>query len=167
MAVAALSMAACGSGVATRTVLSLPGSTGAGPVSHAQALHLAGQCLRQNGIANFPDPSVDATGTVTVNKQALVGFPKALVSSALAQCRTALDRAGIHVGTSGGGGHGGPSPVKQLQAIVAYARCIRAHGIPNFPDPDPTTGQLSLPPGITKLSPTFVAAQRACRSKLP
>jgi hypothetical protein len=169
---AVLALAACGSGSPSPTVPSLAGSSSGGSLTHLQALHLAGQCLRQHGIPNFPDPTVDATGAATIDKQALTGVPKALVSSALTQCRAALDRAGFHLGsqrqacTSPTHSCSAPSP-KQLQALVAYARCIRAHGIPTFPDPDPTTGALSLPPGLTKLSPVFVAAQHACRSKLP
>jgi len=52
-----------------------------------------------------------------------------------------------------------------LQARLALARCIRAHGVPNFPDPNPTTGDVTPPPGLSKNSPSILAAIRACPSQ--
>ncbi|HUB75527.1 MAG TPA: hypothetical protein VL977_00655 [Solirubrobacteraceae bacterium] len=47
---------------------------------------------------------------------------------------------------------------------IAFASCMRAHGVPGFPDPTATGA--ALPPaartGLDKRSPTFQAAQRAC-----
>ena len=161
----ALALTACGSGTAAPTVPSLPGSASGSSLSQAQQLQLAGQCIRQHGIPGFPDPAPDSSGAPTINKQALLTAPSAVVTQALAACRTALDRAGLQLGHVHDP-HSAPSP-QQLQALLAYARCIRAHGEPNFPDPDPSNGQISLPPGVSKLSAGFVAAQQACHSKLP
>jgi hypothetical protein len=53
----------------------------------------------------------------------------------------------------------------------AAARCMRAHGVPNFPDPDadggnPVSGSPSTPgitiAGITFLGPAFVHAEKIC-----
>lgn len=56
------------------------------------------------------------------------------------------------------------------QAGIAYAQCMRSHGISNFPDSAiSTTGggvQVNLPQGITQ-EPGYQAAQQACQSKLP
>lgn len=165
LAFLALALTACGSGTAIPTVPSLPGSASGSSLSQAQELQLAGQCIRQHGIPGFPDPAPDSSGTPTIDKQALLAAPSAVVTQALAACRTALDRAGLQVGHVHDA-RSAPSP-QQLQALLAYARCIRAHGVPDFPDPDPASGQISLPPGLSKLSPEFVAAQQACRSTLP
>ena len=57
-------------------------------------------------------------------------------------------------------------------AAFQYARCIRAHGVPSFPDPQVTTGpgsgsiRQAVPPSAG-LSPKFAAAQKACRGILP
>jgi hypothetical protein len=157
-------MVGCSAGQAAPSVPSL-GSGAAGAPSQASALHLAGQCMRQHGIPGFPDPTVNATGQVTFSKTQLIGEPKAVISQALTACRVALDRAGIQAGR----GHdlgGKPSPA-QLREIVAFARCMRAHGLTGLQDPNPANGQISLPPGVAKTSPVLLRAQQACRSLLP
>jgi hypothetical protein len=62
---------------------------------------------------------------------------------------------------SGGGSAGGSAYGKAL----AYARCIRAHGVPGFPDP--SSGQQPAAAGADTGSPQFQAAERACRSLAP
>jgi hypothetical protein len=57
-------------------------------------------------------------------------------------------------------------------AAYEYARCIRAHGIPSFPDPQVSVtqgrGEISQRvPASAGLSPKFPAAQKACRGILP
>lgn len=56
-------------------------------------------------------------------------------------------------GPSGAGPAGGPA--------LAYAECIRAHGVPGFPDPS-GRGGLVIPNDINPQSPAFVSAQQAC-----
>ena len=53
---------------------------------------------------------------------------------------------------------------------LAFSRCMRAHGITAFPDPNPQGGiALNAGPGtgLDPKSPQFKAANRACRSLLP
>ena len=56
----------------------------------------------------------------------------------------------------------------QLEGMLAFARCMRAHGVQNFPDPD---SQGSFPPltqqalGVSKQ--TSLTAQQACKDLLP
>lgn len=49
---------------------------------------------------------------------------------------------------------------------LAFARCVRAHGVPNFPDPN-ANGQ--EPPSVKDISksPRFPAASNACRYLIP
>jgi hypothetical protein len=49
---------------------------------------------------------------------------------------------------------------------LAFSRCVRAHGVPNFPDPN-SSGQ--LPPSVKDISksPGFPAASDACRYLIP
>ena len=72
---------------------------------------------------------------------------------------------GSHSSTSSGStnpsGHGSP---------LAYSRCMRSHGVPNFPDPTSQGGggfSISLPQGVNPRSAQFQAADRACKSQLP
>lgn len=73
----------------------------------------------------------------------------------------------------GGCGHGTQQPDAQstqgksrYQIAVAYAKCIRAHGYPAFPDP---TGNGVFPNNgnIDPSSPQLQAAAKACKSLQP
>jgi hypothetical protein len=44
---------------------------------------------------------------------------------------------------------------------LAFARCRRSHGMPNFPDPS-AQGQIALGPTNNPKSPAFQTAQQAC-----
>lgn len=54
------------------------------------------------------------------------------------------------------------------QKALAYAQCIRAHGAPNYPDPN-SQGQFVIPNGSSNSSFVNVsaAAQKACQSLEP
>jgi hypothetical protein len=49
---------------------------------------------------------------------------------------------------------------------LAYAKCMRANGVPNFPDPSPGGG-FTLPNDINPSSPAYNAAQAKCHKLLP
>jgi hypothetical protein len=162
LALSALILTACSSGTAAPPVAHLAG--GAVTVSSpTNAIHLAGQCLREHGIANFPDPAVatdgPAAGQVILDKRALKNYPDAVVNQAMNACRAALDQAGLL------SGQGSTVSPQEIQARLTLARCIRAHGVSNFPDPDPTTGDVTPPPGLTKTSPSILAALAACATQ--
>ena len=165
VAAAAIALAGCG-GSSTPDVPSLsasPGHTGqsahSGQISLAEALHLAGQCMRQHGIAGLSDPTVGSDGQVTIDKRQLLAAPKSAQDSAAAACRAAIAEA--QAATGHPATNAGPPSLAQL---LAFSRCMRAHGIPNFPDPAPGgSGTVSMPPGMTKNSPVLAAANRACQ----
>jgi hypothetical protein len=51
---------------------------------------------------------------------------------------------------------------------LAFASCMRSHGVPNFPDPSAGGGiQISSSSGINPFSPAFKAAQSQCAKLLP
>lgn len=53
-------------------------------------------------------------------------------------------------------------------AFINFSKCMRTHGVPNFPDPGGGGGiQLSSSSGINPFSPAFKAAQSHCRKLLP
>jgi hypothetical protein len=66
---------------------------------------------------------------------------------------------------------GGPAAPSATHAewekgkLLAFSACIRAHGVPDFPDPQPAGGfsRSALNP-IDQNSPQFLAAEKACRS---
>jgi hypothetical protein len=49
---------------------------------------------------------------------------------------------------------------------VKLADCMRAHGVPNFPDPG-AGGGIQLPAGVNPQAPAFEAAQNACSKLTP
>ncbi len=55
---------------------------------------------------------------------------------------------------------------QQTQRGLQFARCMRSHGVPNFPDPKVITGtasnQEAYLPGIDPQSPAFQSAAKAC-----
>jgi hypothetical protein len=51
---------------------------------------------------------------------------------------------------------------------AGFARCMRAHGVPRFPDPNGTPGQLGPDSGVDLASAQFQAAVNGpCRSLAP
>ncbi|MDP9258501.1 MAG: hypothetical protein M3Q31_18410 [Actinomycetota bacterium] len=64
----------------------------------------------------------------------------------------------------------GPSTTGKYAASLAYSRCMRSHGVSNFPDPKQVGGGIQVSgsaPGIDPKSPLFVSAQQSCRHLLP
>jgi len=89
-------------------------------------------------------------------------------------CAVALTAAAIATtlaacGSTAGPTRSRPTPSNGLadSRPQAYADCIRAHGVTNFPDP--VDGHITLTPasGIDPSSPTFQAASQACASLAP
>jgi|SRR5262245_32335242 len=96
---------------------------------------------------NLPDPKVDANGRRTVwELPPRVGPDDPKVKAAQQACRQYR---------SNGGQAQRPSPQQQL----AFARCMRQHGI-NMPDPTPD-GRVDMR-AIDPDDPKFKAAERAC-----
>jgi hypothetical protein len=154
-----LVLVACGSGSPSPRVASLgsttpaaSGSSSAGnPTKSAVAY---AQCIRAHGVPNWPDP--DEQGHF--NAKPDLASPQLL--AALKACKDLLP----------GGGNmttGGKLSPHELAQLLKYSKCMRAHGIKNFPDP--TSNGLTLTPGnaLDPSSPQFRAADKACHSLLP
>jgi hypothetical protein len=159
-AASALLAAGCGggssgSGVAqvasTTTETNSPsGSSKGNPVAYAA-------CMRSHGVPLFPDP--DRHGAIGPGKAVDPNSPQ--FRKAQDACRSLLP-AGRGNTTAG---RSQLSPQQQA-LLLRYARCMRSHGLPNFPDP--TGHGLALEPDqVDTRSPLFQAANEACRSLLP
>jgi hypothetical protein len=157
---AVFGLAACGS-----SRPNADGSTAAqsDPAHAAKALAFA-KCMRSHGVSNFPDPTngelklqVQKTPNSTSVNGVEVNGPA--FQSALQACRSYLPN----------GGHPSAAQTAKAKAqALAMSRCMRSHGVPNFPDPQFQTGPgggLGVRiggPGINPSSPAFQAAQKAC-----
>lgn len=84
----------------------------------------------------------------------------ALVAVALVGCGGSEDGDPIE----GGGG----APAADSDPALRYSECMRANGVPDFPDPE--NGRLMLragPGGIDPNAPGFAKAQEACKELAP
>jgi hypothetical protein len=112
------------------------------------------RCMRTHGVPDFPDPS--AEGATALSKST-VNSPQ--FRSASQACQSVVP----------GGAQGGGPPSPQFQAqLLRFARCMRAHGVTDFPDPtfSGANNAIHLPGGTTH-SPQFSSAQQACQSPVP
>ena len=146
----ASTVAAGGRGASSGSAAS--GAYGPGPLAFSK-------CMRANGVPNFPDLSSNGMRigehgqTVSVNG---VPVDAPAFTAAVQKC----ERYRPH--TSG-------SPAQTAQQIregLQFARCMRSHGVPNFPDPEVRTGpggnQEAYLPGVNIQSPAVRSAANAC-----
>jgi hypothetical protein len=78
----------------------------------------------------------------------------------------ALGVALLAAGCGGGGGSPGKSRPKVHQELVAFAHCMRSHGMPNWPDPLPQGGFPRTGNGQNS-GPQADAAMSTCKHLLP
>jgi hypothetical protein len=107
------------------------------------------QCMRAHGVRNFPDPTV--TGQFVLTR---IDTHSARFQSALAACKATY--------AGGASGQNTSAPADGLK----FARCMRVHGVPNFPDPS-ANGQnsASVSQGAGQ-TPVFQRALTTCRPLL-
>lgn len=136
---------------------STPGAdrTSSGP-SDKQSLLAYSQCMRGEGITNFPDP--DANGSLKIDGSKLGIRPDSpQFKAADSACKQYLPN----------GGQPQAPPPGVEDALVKYAQCMRAHGISNFPDPNPNGGLALNGNEIDTNSPQFKAADEECKQYMP
>jgi hypothetical protein len=71
---------------------------------------------------------------------------------------------GSSAGTAGSGGTGGDTQDTKREKAVRFAECVRAHGVPHFPDPG-ASGDINF--GVDVSKEVFTAAVSACKSLEP
>jgi hypothetical protein len=107
--------------------------------------------MRAHGVPSFPDPSPGG------------GFP--LRTSGINEQSPAFQSAQkACAALEPGGNTPPPIPAAQQAGMVAKARCIREHGVPNFPDPTfgPGGDGAGVDFGGNASSPAFRTAIKAC-----
>jgi hypothetical protein len=114
-------------------------------------------CMRGHGDPSFPDPEL-----VKNAHEGVVTWPQGVGKNSPGYL--SANRTCEHLLPKTGNG--------QLQLMTAqalkYAKCMRSHGVPNFPDPTESNGSVYIGgPGIDPNSPQFIEAQNDCRSLAP
>jgi hypothetical protein len=145
-----VALAACSS---THTTAGGDSSTSS---AYQKALEYA-QCVRAHGEPNYPDPNSKGEFVVP-NGSSPVNVGKAVadaVNKACGKLAAAL-----------------PGPAQASQGAnttnksLMFAECMRSHGAPNYPDPNPN-GSFTLPKGANPESPQWQAAERDCQNLMP
>jgi hypothetical protein len=125
--------------------------------SKREAMVAFSACMRKHGVATFPDP--DASGGISVPRDSSPQF-----EAAERTCQKLLPNGGE------------PTQQEQasiLRAMLAYAGCMREHGVPRFPDPFvapdgfPDFPHIGPSTGVNLSSSQVKAAQKACHTLLP
>jgi len=126
--------------------------------TYAQALAYS-RCMRGHGIHDFPDPTTSPGGGWAIQTHRGPGSDldhnNPLYQTANRKCQALLPA----------GSQGPTLPANKLAAEVKWARCMRSHGLPSFPDPNPQ-GAFDRSK-IDENSPAFATANKACRSLNP
>jgi hypothetical protein len=114
--------------------------------------------MRSHGISNFPDPTTSPREFKQSLDPTTAHAPA--FGPALSACQHLLPRGGQQSQSP-------PPSHAQFTAELAFARCLRSHGFPTFPDPS-TTGELThemlANAGINIHQPAVVQAADACVS---
>jgi hypothetical protein len=110
-------------------------------------------CMRSHGVPNLPDANTEGEIQAAGSDKTSPAFRTAYHS-----CRGLLEgRRGRHEQTT---------PELQRQ-LLAFAKCMRSHGVPKFPDPIfHPDGHVEIGAPQDPNSPSFIAAANACRGKL-
>ena len=178
LAVGAFGLVGCSGGSSGSHVASLTGSGGKATttttVSKASAQKLWNEfaaCMRQHGV-NMADPVLNNDGVPSngINITA-GGGSQSGAKLATQACQSQLDAAT----KASGKGPRTASPADQARAR-RFARCMRAHGVADFPDPQTNGGGIKIegggsggskPSDLNPDSPVFQKAQKTCGSLLP
>lgn len=128
-AVLALLVAACSGSPSSTSPGGTPhtgGSPNAGGSANSQLVAFAG-CMRSRGVPNFPDPQPGASNTKFPSAQQL-GVSSSRIQAAVDACQ--------HLLPPGTDDQFPPAEVALLlRGMLPFARCMRSHGVPDFPDP--------------------------------
>ena len=157
----ALSLAACGS---SNTGAGGTGTTASG--NRDQALELA-NCMRAHGVSDFPDPSPG--GSIQIGPKSGINPQSPAFQAAQKACARYAPA------------NGGPTTMSasERRKALAFAKCVRTHGVPNFPDPSLTTPTgarvaialrgmvFAFTSTFDPRSPAFRHAAQACGVPLP
>jgi len=124
------------------------GSSHASGSANSQLLAFS-RCVRSHGVPNFPDP--DSTGAIPKVTAQQLGVGDSELQAAQSACAHLLQPTQAQV-------------QQEMSGMLDFARCMRSHGVPNWPDPtlDSSYGPIFNIPGIDPLSSQVSNASDAC-----
>jgi hypothetical protein len=118
-------------------------------------------CMRNHGVSGFPDPKVSSSNGDT--RIALMA-PSSTVSSPSFTAAQKACKGIMPAPQNNSAAQLAQQHARELD-VLAFTRCLRGHGISDFPDPT-VQGQLTLAmvtsAGVDLHSPQLLAAAKAC-----
>jgi hypothetical protein len=147
-------ISACGSSAPAPS-----GSGGNNTAANAQKAVKFAECMRSNGVSEFPDPGASGKFTIdgVVNGSSLDPSAPAF-KQAISACKD-LEPAGFM---------GGKRSPPQMQAALKFAQCMRETGVKDFPDPangQPLVDTNRIPSAAEPGGLSIInAAMQKCRS---
>ncbi len=111
-------------------------------------------CMRSHGVQNFPDPTISQG---IPKDPSWINNPK--TNSASKACQHLMPASGLAPPQSA------PQTAGRLAAALSFARCVRARGFPDFPDPTgqgQLTSEMVSSAGIELRQPALLRAGLAC-----
>ena len=152
-------VAQLGSTTAHTSAASVAGSPGGAASSSEPAATQVlafSRCMRFHGVTGFPDP--DGRGVLPKRELARQAASEPQFAPAHRACEHLLPN----------GGQPSQSQVEQAWSDMRnFARCLRSHGVPDWPDPTVTSRQddrpfFYLPSSIDPSAPHVIATMNAC-----
>jgi hypothetical protein len=157
MTCTALLAAACGSSSSGGSNATAGTSTSHLPLAYAR-------CMRSHGEPGFPDPDSQGQFDKAAVVRAFRQVSNSVVVSASNACQHLMPQ-----GLGPQRSQLSASQQQQLQAdVLKAATCIRAHGVPDFPDPTVDSyGHINVGGGVNLDSPSVKSAIQACQHFVP
>ena len=115
-------------------------------------------CMRSHGVPNYPDP--DSSGQIPQTQLKNLRVSVSVVRAANSHCDHLIPaQPGINE----------PFSAQQQHEYLRAAACMRAHALPNFPNPTFSGNQVQfpIPPGIDTNAPQFRRARQVCSRLIP
>ncbi len=127
--------------------------TGNPPAQQLQALGVYAACVRKHGLPHFPDPPYVS------GEMSRLGVTKAQLAIAQKSCHADALAAGVVPNQA--------AIEQNLNQMLATARCMRANGVPGFPDPNSNShSPAHAGPDLGTGTPQYAAAAKKCGAPL-
>jgi hypothetical protein len=140
-------------------------ASGSGTTAKYRAAFEYVDCMRSRGVPNFPDPTSGGQINVDFAHGGKDGSPASAGIDRNSPQYIAADRTCRRLLPGGV-----PTPAQNQQAIsqgLRFAQCMRSHGVPSYPDPNPSNPNVVRLVGVATSSPQFQSAQKVCESLVP
>lgn len=115
------------------------------------------ECMRSHGVKDFPDPNPNGGFTLNGGRGSDLDQSNPTYQRANQACKSLRPQQSAQ------------QRAQITAAMLKFARCMRSHGIRDFPDPSDGEMKVQQKPGgdLDENNPQFKTARRACSHDLP